>query len=70
MKKLLIAAALIGGLYWYKTKDKDDQAPSLTDSQAMSYLAKNQDLQKVFGNDLEKAKEHWLKFGYFEGRTF
>jgi len=34
-----------------------------------TYLNNNADLQAVFGNDLFGATQHYIEFGYFEGRV-
>ena len=41
----------------------------LTDLEALNYLASNPDLIKVFGTDLEKAKDHYKQYGIAEGRV-
>ena len=41
----------------------------LTDEQALIYLAKYPDLVGRYGVDIQKAKDHWLKYGIAEKRT-
>lgn len=36
---------------------------SISDKQASCYLEKYADLKQVYGNDLDKAKQHWKYFG-------
>ena len=37
---------------------------------ANAYLNNYQDLQAAFGSDLNKATQHFIEYGYFEGRTW
>ena len=43
-------------------------AAPLTDDEAKRYLAAYGDLQSAFGNDIEKAKKHWIESGFKENR--
>ncbi len=42
---------------------------TLTDFQALKYIASNPDLIKAFGNDINKAKSHYRNYGRAEGRS-
>ena len=48
-------------------------APTLTDNMAQRYLNLNPDLQKAFGRNgdgaISRAKDHYVEFGYKEGRS-
>lgn len=46
------------------------QRDSIVAFDPITYLDLNPDLQKVFGNNLEAAKQHYLTFGKQEGRCF
>jgi len=43
--------------------------PPITDKEAKCYLKRYPDLQKAFGNDIQKAKDHWKKYGFGEKRN-
>lgn len=43
--------------------------PVLNDIQAKFYLEKYPDLRTALGNNLEKAKLHWIKRGFKEKRV-
>ena len=40
----------------------------LTDAEVQCYLEKNPDVKDVFGSDLVAVKNHWLEYGFKEGR--
>lgn len=43
---------------------------SISDKQAICYLDRYADLKSAYGNDLEKAKQHWKYYGCNENRNF
>lgn len=81
-KKLILALVLAGGLYYAFGRKKDEAVSGetavadnntsrwLTDEEAQRYLANHEDLRNAYGNDLEKAKEHFQNQGYLENRIF
>ena len=48
---------------------KEVSPASLSDLQAIIYLAKYTDLNRAFRGNLQKAKEHWIRLGKSEQRT-
>lgn len=85
-KRLILAVAVVGLLYWQFGKKKNpepeviegDQTPPiignsprwLTDEEARRYLAAYEDLRMAYGSDLEQAKLHYQNRGFKENRTF
>jgi hypothetical protein len=46
------------------------EAKNLSDAEARCYLSKYPDLTRAFGgNNLDAAKDHWLRYGYNENRN-
>jgi hypothetical protein len=43
-------------------------APAISDLDALRYVASHSDLINVFGTNIEKARQHYLEFGFNEGR--
>jgi hypothetical protein len=43
-------------------------APAISDLDALRYVASHSDLINVFGTNVEKARQHYLEFGFNEGR--
>jgi hypothetical protein len=52
-----------------ETQPPETQPKNLTNSQAQCYLNRYGDLRKAYGTDLEKAKNHWIIYGFKEGRN-
>ena len=42
---------------------------TLTDLEALKYIASNPDLIKAFGTNINKAKSHYINYGKAEGRS-
>lgn len=51
------------------TKKTETSPASLSDLQAIIYLAKYTDLNSAFNGNLQLAKEHWVNLGKSEQRT-
>jgi hypothetical protein len=47
----------------------DTKPVPLTDAEAKCYLDRYGDLQKAYGTNLENVKNHWITYGYKEGRN-
>ena len=45
------------------------QIPPMTDKEAKCYLKRYTKLRKVFGKDIQKAKNHWKRYGFEENRN-
>lgn len=43
-------------------------APTLTDLEVLSYIASHPDLIRAFGANIEAGRNHWINFGFTEGR--
>ena len=43
--------------------------PTMTDKEAKCYLKRYTKLLKVFGKDIQKAKNHWKRYGFEENRN-
>ena len=44
-------------------------APTISDQQVLNYIASHSDLINAFGLDIAKARQHYLNWGFNEGRT-
>ncbi len=64
MRKLIFAVILGFTSIAANAQQLDD--PRVFDP--VYYLNKYADLQKAYGNDLTKARQHWIKYGIREGR--